>query len=292
MNGYGTVMYKAILVFCCAKILAGEVLLLKGLDYPDHDTKNRICISSDSLIIDAYDDAVKNDTTPEYLCGYHLMFMKFKNWKEFEGYSVNKDCNEWFTAGKAYKHFMKRCGGETLSNPSHYLYNIKLPISISPGIISDKYKDEMVFHFDTLNSLPRIRFTVKCTMAVENKDIERASKKVEKDALEIISKLKSEIAAKYDTVVSVFENSSSGGGRDIQYCEYSGRMFFKYQAKIGNIASVLEKHKASDVEVVQPDYYYLQAAFTGQMESRSIKIRIPESVSSLRYSGDIELFQH
>jgi hypothetical protein len=77
-----------------------------------------------------------------------------------------------------------------------------------------------------LNCLPRIKFSVECTVAVKSNDYERANKKVEKEVLSIISKLNLEIASKYDTVVSVFENISSGGGSGIQYCEYSGRIFF------------------------------------------------------------------
>lgn len=283
---------KVILIFSCASILAGEALLLKGLNYPNHVTKNRICISFDSSIIGEIDGVFKNNTTPDHLCGHHWMFMKFKNNKEFDGYVVNKDCNKWFVASNVYKHFMKQCGGESLSNPSHYLYNIKLPISISPGLISNKYNKEILFQFDTLNYLPRIKFSVECTVAVKSNGYERADKKAEKEVLNIISKLKSEIASKYDTVVSVFENSSSGGGRDIEYCEYSGRIFFKYQENIENIKSMLERYKTKDIQVVQPNYYYLQAVFTEQMESRSIKIRIPEVISSLEYSGNIKLFQN
>lgn len=287
-----TMIYKAILIFCCTNIFAGDALLLKGLDHPNHVTNNRICISVDSSIIGKYDSVIKNDTTPDYLCGYHWMFMKFKNKKEFDGYLVNKDCNKWFANSTVYKHFMKQCGGESLSNPSHYLYNIKLPISISPGLISNKYNNELIFQFDTLNCLPRIKFSVECTVAVKGNEYERANKKAKKEVLNIISKLNSEIAGKYDTVFSVFENVSSGGGRGIEYCEYSGRIFFKYQSNIETITSIMEKYKTKEIQVVQPKYYYLQAAFTERMESGSIKIRIPEAISSLEYSGNIKLFEN
>jgi hypothetical protein len=291
MHRFKTMLYKAILIFSCTNLLAGEALLLKGLDYPNHITKNRICISFDSSIIGEYDSVVKNDTTPDYLCGYHWMFMKFKNKNEFDEYLVNKDCNKWFVNSRVYKHFMKQCGGENLLNPSHYLYNIKLPISISPELLSKKYSDEMLFQFDTLNCLPRIKFAVGCTATVKGSGYERANQKVEKEVLDIISKLKSEIASKYDTVFSVFENSSSGGGRGIEYCEYSCRIFFKYQENIENMPLILKKHKTKNIQVVQPEYYYLQAAFTEQMESRGIKIRIPEAISSLEYSGNVNNFQ-
>ena len=203
-------------------------------------------------------------------CGYHYRILFWTNTDSlFGARSVNEECEVFGykhkEASEKLAHYIKLL--ETA--PTHYVYNLEIPLSVTPSEVREKLKDSklnLFFINGEQTRFPSISFGYKNSRFVgrnaSNKDWEKAEKENEEASIkkfkELVGKIKS-----ISSVVSESDIFYSGMGRawDSMYHKGGIELTFEIGTDLSNVTTLL-KREGIIYNMNNPTTYLMQVVDT------------------------------
>lgn len=230
-----------------------------------------------------------------HMCGYHY---KVSFWYDadnlYTSKSMNKECETFNYKPQETWQLLDYYGNQLETNPTHYIYDLKIPVSIKPDEVRDKLKDSglVLFFLDRkgkLSCYPSIYFsfqkytfvgtTPRAQAFEENKKV--SDKKIE----EIINQVKS--------IASIIDESFyyNGGGimGDSVYNSGNVRLRFEQGTDLSKVVQILEQAAGTkNISVYNPDFYSVQIIETSDdievVEQKLKRYKFIKEIS--KYKGD------
>ena len=206
-----------------------------------------------------------------HLCGYHYRFLFWTNTDSLFGKtSVNERCEAFgyqpIEANKKLAYYIKQLE----SAPTHYIYSLKIPVSIEPNEIRAKLKDaelHLFFIDGEQTRLPSICFSYYSKLFVKenakNNDWEKAYKENEEAAKKKFKELVEKVKSISSIVeVSDMRNTLSGGLNDYAYRRDYIDITFQKGTDLSKIVMLLEQEGAKVERQNNPSTYCVQVVDT------------------------------
>jgi hypothetical protein len=202
-------------------------------------------------------------------CGYHYHILFWKNTDSLLGDRlVNEECDiveKTFgykpeEACKKLSHYIEQL--ET--KPTHYIYSLEIPVTMSPSEIREKLKDTglNLFLIDGEKArFPDVRFSYLCyndgdnyTEKIKKEKVEIAKKKIH----ELINNIKSISSVVYESKIE-FDYTSYNKST---YRRGSVNITFEVGTNLSRVVSLLEQGSAKIEKQNNPNTYLVQIVAT------------------------------
>jgi len=236
-------------------------------------------------------DIIKNDvelflsqTKYVFLCGYDYRFFYFTDSDSlFEMRSVNSECEVFdYQPEKANAKLMFYIR-KLEKAPTHYIYDIKIPVSMKVSSIKTVLKKRGFYPFfadpeGELNRYPRLNFSCYTSTPIKEDSDEKTLSRVEnfnriKSLMKfkyIIKKIKKIYSIVYQS--DVFFNVYGPTKSEYHHQGYVN-LYFKVGTKLDDIKSFLKKEGVDNIFIDEKDFYCIQIADTSS-STENVKRRL------------------
>ena len=251
-----------------------ELIMYTSSGYRKAIQPNAALLISDkeAIKMDAELFLAAKERTMGHLCGYHYSFMFWKDTDSLlSEIAFNKNCEEFTYKPEETSARLAYYGKKLETEPTHFIYNVEIPVSMEPNEVREKLKSTgfKLFFIDDgeMKRFPSVLFAGWNYMFAENiEDYNIRRKAYEENEVIFREKFK-EIANKTKSIASIvgepnFFSSTVGSTTDSVYLR--GYLEIKYE--IGtNVSKVKRILKQTGVEINRiesPKTYIVQIVDT------------------------------
>lgn len=199
-----------------------------------------------------------------YLCGYHYRFLFWTNDGLFGHISVNESCEAFGYKPKEAREKLACYVKQLETAPTHYIYNLEIPVSMAPNEVREKLKDTELHLFFIDGEQTRfsdVRFSYWCYQYPSD-NWEKTKKENEEIAKKKIQELVNEIKTISSVVYESDINYSYTRYNDSTYRRGRINLTFEVGTNISKIVTLLEQEGAKIERQNNPSTYFVQAVDT------------------------------
>lgn len=202
-------------------------------------------------------------------CGYHYRILFWTNTDSLIGRkSVNQDCEVFGYEPKKAKEKLEYYVKKLETKPTHYIYNLEVPISISPNELREKIQDgnlNLLFLNGEKICYPSIRFSYKYYShhwkdSNGKTDWEKSKKGNEVGARETFEELIGKVESEYP-IVNEWDIHYMGNGTigdSLFYRQGHIELIFEIGTDLSKVVTILEKAGAEIKNTNNPKTYSAQ----------------------------------
>ena len=204
-------------------------------------------------------------------CGYHyaIQFWISPD-NQIDDIAFNQECEEFLRSNNKIQSRMKGYIKQLETKPTHYIYNLQIPVSIEPKDIL-KHFDNSGLHLFFINGVSNhyttLSFTyLQVTPIKEMVDRSKWQGEQEDNARNATKKI-NEIVDSIKTVATIIEQSeisfpmqSFGGGT----IDHQGTISLKFKngTDLKQVKEIIERNNGKDGSENNPQHYYIQLVDT------------------------------
>lgn len=228
---------------------------------------NAALLITDIKEITENEDLFFENRTYGHACGYHYAIQFWASPEDqLDDIAFNQECEEFLQNDSKIQTKMKRYIKQLETNPTHYIYNLKIPVTIDPKDINQLINENGLYLFfmnGTDNHHTTLGFSFEQVTPIKesNDRTKWIEERVdnEKNAIIKINEIVDSLKA-ISTVISQSEISfpmqSFGGGKITHKGEIS--LKFKNGTDLKEVKEIIERNKGKVGNDSTPQHYFIQ----------------------------------
>ena len=206
-----------------------------------------------------------------HACGYHYEIQFWSSHKNLiDIFPYNQECEEFYRNNKKIHAFMAKHIKILETNPTHYIYNLQIPISYQPSEVFhvlNKNGIQIFFMDDTLKRYPALTFSYfhKISISQANSS-QKWDEQINNNKQLIIKRIKLIIDSikMISPVIKQSDISFPFMGFGNGEINVQGQVDLKFytDAYFSEVKAIIERNKGTIKREKIPKYYYIQAIDT------------------------------
>lgn len=226
-----------------------------------------------------------------HTCGYHYNIQFWEDAETLIGdIPFNQECEVFMRNNEAIQSSMMAYIHQLENQPTHYIYNLKIPVKIEPKTLTSSLESSNL-HFFYLDGLSNHHTTLtfrfsQITPIQEKEDRSKWDKEIDNNRLKAISKIKAIIdsIAHIEKVIeqtAIFFPSQSFGGGKIQH-EGEVTLKFKNGIDLTDVKEIISNSNGNVIDTFTPEYYFIQLLHpSGNLETIQKKIKNYQNIEAV-----------
>ncbi len=243
---------------------------------------NAALLISDRKEIAANESLFLFNKTVRHACGYHyeIQFWASSD-NQISNILFNQKCEEFLRSNSKIQSRIKAYIKHLETKPTHYIYNLQIPIAIEPINLLKSFEnsDLHLFFMDrTSNRYMALSFELLQVVPIKNLADRSKLKKLEEDNAKNTIKKINTIVDSIKTIATIIEQTEvsfpmkmSGGEKIV----HLGAITLRFQngSDLKEVKKIIEKNNGIVKSETNPQYYYIQLVDTSD-KLESIKERL------------------
>ncbi len=250
-----------------------------------------------ALLINDEKEIVVNESlfldnkTHKHACGYHY-FIQF--WASLDNQigeiPFNKECEEFVRSDSKVQSRMKNYINQLETKPTHYIYNLQIPVTIEPKDLLKSFDTSGLYLFfmdGTSNYYATLGLTFSQVTPIKNlEDRSKWEQEEEDNAKNAMKKINtivesiSKVAMIVEQTGIRFPSRSFGGGTIV----HKGAISLKFPngTDLKEVKEIIERNNGKIVNINNPKYYYIQLVDTSdKLETIREKLKNYKQVTAI-----------